>query len=61
MAKKELKVIAIIVTYENGQRVERNWDDIPESERTVISRTLTDRFMEAAGYIRIEQEAVPEK
>lgn len=61
MARKELKVIAIIVTYENGQRVERNWDDIPESERTVISRTLTDRFMEAAGYSRLEKEAVAER
>lgn len=60
MARKELKVIAIIVTYENDQRVERNWDDIPESERTVISRTLTDRFMEAAGYSRLEKGAVAE-
>lgn len=56
-----IKTIAIIVTYENGKRIERNWDDIPAEERDAISEALTDRFMEAAGYTRIDQEVVSEK
>ena len=51
-----IKTIAVIVTYENGQRVERNWDDIPKAERATISRALTDRFMEAAGYTGVEEQ-----
>lgn len=52
--KKELKVTAVMVTYKDGQRTERLWDDIPEAEREFLSKALTDRFMKAAGYVRAD-------
>ncbi len=46
----DIKTIAVIVYIdENGKRVEREWDNIPEEERLTISKILTERFMEAAG------------
>lgn len=59
MAKrKELTVRTIVVYQVNGQRVERNWDDIPEAEQKTISRSITDRFMAAAGFKKVEQEPI---
>lgn len=56
--QKELTVITYLVTKdETGNRVERLWDELPEEERETMSRILTDRFMEAAGYTRIAEEA----
>jgi len=52
MARKELTVKTIVVSFDNGIRIERNWDDIPEEEQKIISRNITDKFMEAMGYIR---------
>ncbi len=49
--KREIAVSTIIVSFENGLRIERKWNDIPEDEQKVISRNITDRFMEAMGYI----------
>ena len=56
MAKKELTVMTIVVSEKDGERIERNWDDIPEDERKQISRNITDRFMAAAGYSRADQK-----
>ena len=56
MAKKELTVRTIIVSYENGKRIERNLDDIPADEQKAIARKFTDNFMAAAGYHRINQD-----
>lgn len=56
--QKELTVITYLVTRdEAGNRIERLWDDLPEEERTAMSRILTDRFMAAAGYTRVAEEA----
>lgn len=56
--QKELTVITYLVTRdEAGNRIERLWDDLPEEERTTMSRILTDRFMAAAGYTRVAEEA----
>jgi hypothetical protein len=56
MSKKKIEVELIAVSFEEGQRIERNWDDIPEAERKIISRKFTDEFMEAAGYRRADQD-----
>ncbi len=56
MARKELTVETVIVTFEDGKRIERNWDDIPEKEQEVLKSTITDRFMAAAGYHRADRD-----
>lgn len=52
MSAKELKIKTVIISEQDGKRVERDWDEIPEWERKLISKNLTDRFMTAAGYRR---------
>ncbi len=56
MARKELTVELVAVSFENGVRVERSWDVIPEAEQKAISRKFTDEFMAAAGYHRADQD-----
>lgn len=56
MARKELTVKTTVVSVINGERIERAWDDIPEEERKMISKQITDRFMETAGYRRGDGE-----
>lgn len=55
MIRKELIVKTIVVSKKEGKRVERSWDDIPEAERKRISKNITDQFMAAAGYHRVDQ------
>ncbi|MDD4564493.1 MAG: hypothetical protein PHE79_03335 [Eubacteriales bacterium] len=56
MARKEITARTFIVTFENGKRIERNLDDIPEDERKNVARKFTDEFMVAAGYRRADQD-----
>lgn len=56
MAKSELKVESVVVSYVAGERVERRWDDIPPDERSRVSLDFTDRFMAVAGLYRQESE-----
>ncbi|WP_027399077.1 hypothetical protein [Anaerovorax odorimutans] len=59
MAKrKEITAEVIIVGFEDGKRIERNWDDIPEEEQKVISKNITERFMAAAGYRPATKEEI---
>lgn len=55
MVRNKLTVRTIVVTLENGLRIERDWDSIPEEEQQIISRNITDRFMKAAGYMRADE------
>ena len=41
---------------ENGNRIERDWDLIPEEEKQEIRRRNSDRMMRAAGYVLAEEE-----
>lgn len=54
MSGRELKIKTLIISEQHGKRVERDWDEIPEWERKLISKNITDRFMTAAGYRRDE-------
>lgn len=56
MAKrKELTAESVMVSFEDGKRIERRWDDIPEDEKREIGIRITDRFMAAAGYVRAQE------
>ncbi|MDD4680447.1 MAG: hypothetical protein PHP79_06125 [Clostridia bacterium] len=58
MAKK-LKTVVFIVSYEDGMRVERNYDNFTLPERVELSKSLTDSFMDGIGYAgRKEKTAV---
>jgi DNA binding domain, excisionase family len=66
MRRNKLTVKTIVITLENGLRIERDWDTIPEEEQLIISKNVTDRFMKAAGYKRkdeyndlIQQKKIP--
>ena len=41
---------------ENGNRIERDWDLIPEEEKQEIRRRTSARMMKAAGYELVEKE-----
>lgn len=58
MAKKEITVKTIVVSQKDDNRVERNWDEITEAERKIIKKSLTDRFMSAAGYHRADRDLI---
>jgi hypothetical protein len=51
-----VKASIILVSYENGKRSERSWDDVPATEKLLISKALTDRFMNSAGYSATDEE-----
>ncbi len=53
---KELTVRTIVVSIKDGKRIERPWDSIPEAEQKLLSESITDRFMVAAGYRRSDQD-----
>lgn len=55
MVRNKLTIRTIVVTLENGMRIERDWDSIPEEEQQIISKNVTDRFMKAAGYMRADE------
>ena len=40
---------------ENGNRIERDWDLIPEEEKQEIRRRTTERMIRAAGYVLVEK------
>jgi len=51
---KELKVNLIMVAFDDdGNRVETNWNDVPEDEKDPIRQRLTDRFIAKMGYTRV--------
>lgn len=56
MARKEITAKTIVVSFVDGKRVERDWNEIPEAEQQLISESITDRFMAAAGYRRTDQD-----
>lgn len=57
MTKKELVVRTTILSKEGSDRAEHNWDEITDTEKEIIRRILTDRFMGEAGYYRADQKA----
>ena len=41
---------------ENGNRIERDWDLIPEEEKQEIRRRTSERMIKAAGYVPVGEE-----
>ena len=41
---------------ENGKRIERDCDLIPEEEKQEIRRRTSERMIRAAGYVPVEKE-----
>ena len=61
MAKRpdsgDYKVTIIAVSYDDhGNRIERNWTDIPPEEQKEIGRRANERALRAAGYVPVPIE-----
>lgn len=61
MAKRpdisDYKITIIAVSFdEKGNRIERNWNDIPPEEQKEIGRRANERALRAAGYVPVPIE-----
>lgn len=53
-----MKVNLVMVTFENGERIETPWEEIPQEERPEIAKRVTDRFFAALGMKRLEENEI---